>query len=79
MELVCKIDLFSYSQQIYLRDNNTVTFLSSSTIQDLANTLINYCNLYGIDTIHLFGIKKNLEKFQEEILSQSKKIKIIFN
>lgn len=68
-QIVCKYDMFDLYQSIFLIDENGVQQIGSSNTENLADTIVSYCNQYNIFNVHLFGNAESLLNIQNSIIN----------
>lgn len=67
--IICTIDLFDDSQQIYLVSNERCEHIGTSSLEDLGYSIASCCNQFNTFSVKLSGNKKFAKALGDAILS----------
>ena len=68
-QIICKYDMFDLYQSIFLVDENGPRLIGSSNMENLADTIVAYCNQYNTFKVHLYGNEESLLSIQDSIVN----------
>ena len=71
--IVCNFQMFDAAQTVILMEENLpATVLSYTVNEKLPEVIVNHCNNYGIQNVHLFGVTEYVENYGDQIKTIAK-------
>lgn len=65
--IVCKFQMFSANQTVYVYNDNYIMDMEKVSTEDLEKTILIFCDKYGAEEVRLYGLKNYLLPVAEQI------------
>lgn len=59
--------MFDKAQYIYLKDEDSTSLLGFVVNNQVADSIAEFCSMYGVENVHLFGVSDYVEHYGDKI------------
>lgn len=65
--IICNFQMFDKAQYIYLKDEDSTSLLGFVVNNQVANSIAEFCSMYGVENVHLFGVSDYVDHYGDKI------------